>query len=83
LFPHYDVGYQWSIIFLQRVAKSKGLSVPNNMHIIPAVGKFHLSTHKLACFVRYSLNFIQGARHVDREILETLWALFNKISPTA
>ncbi|KAG1832378.1 hypothetical protein EV424DRAFT_1312919, partial [Suillus variegatus] len=58
LFPHYDVGYQWSIIFLPRVAKSKDLSVPKNMHIILAVGKLHLSTHKLACFVRYSLSFI-------------------------
>ncbi|KAG1787048.1 uncharacterized protein HD556DRAFT_1312999 [Suillus plorans] len=79
----YDVGCQWSINFLQRVAQSKGLSVPENMHIIPAVGKFHLSAHKLACFARYSLNFIQGAGHVDGEILETLWAPFNKISPTA
>ncbi|KAG1784794.1 uncharacterized protein HD556DRAFT_1250836, partial [Suillus plorans] len=29
----YDVGCQWSINFLQRVAQSKGLSVPENMHI--------------------------------------------------
>ncbi|KAG2057664.1 hypothetical protein BDR06DRAFT_877736 [Suillus hirtellus] len=76
----YDVEYQWSINFLQRVAQSKGLSIPKNMHIIPAVGKFHLSTHKLACFARYSLDFIQGAGHVDGEILETLWMSFNKIS---
>lgn len=79
----YDVGCQWSINFLQRVAESQGLSVPENMQIIPAVGKFHLSAHKLACFARYSLNFVQGAGHVDGEILETLWAPFNKISPTA
>ncbi|KAG2035936.1 hypothetical protein BDR03DRAFT_824155, partial [Suillus americanus] len=32
---------------------------------------------------RYSLNFILGAGQVDGEILETLWAPFNKISPTA
>ncbi|KAG1844776.1 hypothetical protein F4604DRAFT_1937331 [Suillus subluteus] len=79
----YDVGCQWSINFLQRVAESQGLSIPENMQIIPAVGKFHLSAHKLACFARYSLNFVQGAGHVDGEILETLWAPFNKISPTA
>ncbi|KAG1777522.1 hypothetical protein EV702DRAFT_969505, partial [Suillus placidus] len=47
------------------------------------VVKFHLSAHKLACFARYSLNFIIGAGQVDEEILETLWAPFNKISPTA
>ncbi|KAG1802417.1 uncharacterized protein BJ212DRAFT_1228316, partial [Suillus subaureus] len=79
----YDMGCQWSINFLQRVAESRGLSIPENMQIIPVVGKFHLSTHKLACFARYSLNFVQGAGHVDGEILETLWAPFNKISPTA
>ncbi|KAG1859409.1 hypothetical protein C8R48DRAFT_673951 [Suillus tomentosus] len=32
---------------------------------------------------RFSLNFITGAGHIDGEILETLWAPFNKISPTA
>ncbi|KAI6127047.1 hypothetical protein F5141DRAFT_1200686 [Pisolithus sp. B1] len=32
---------------------------------------------------RYSLNFVKGAGHLDGEILETLWAPFNKISPTA
>ncbi|KAG1841518.1 hypothetical protein F4604DRAFT_1884906 [Suillus subluteus] len=44
--------------------------------------QFHLSAHKLPCFARFSLNFITGAGHVDGEILETLWAPFNKISPT-
>ncbi|KAG1730928.1 hypothetical protein EDD22DRAFT_788602, partial [Suillus occidentalis] len=44
---------------------------------------FHLSAHKLPCFVRFSLNFVNGAGQVDGEILETLWAPFNKISPTA
>ncbi|KAG1818960.1 hypothetical protein DFJ58DRAFT_850222 [Suillus subalutaceus] len=78
--PHSIVDFQKGE---KRVAHSKGLSVPENMHIIPAVGKFHLSAHKLACFARYSLNFIQGAGQVDGEILETLWAPFNKISPTA
>ncbi|KAI6040541.1 hypothetical protein EDC04DRAFT_2602333 [Pisolithus marmoratus] len=57
--------------------KGKGLE------IIPAVGKFHLAAHKLSCFPRYSLNFFKGAGHLDGEILETLWAPFNKISPTA
>ncbi|KAI6115546.1 hypothetical protein EV401DRAFT_1889521 [Pisolithus croceorrhizus] len=45
--------------------------------------RFHLAVHKLSCFPRYSLNFIKGAGHLDGEILETLWAPFNKISPTA
>ncbi|KAI5987586.1 hypothetical protein EDC04DRAFT_2518722, partial [Pisolithus marmoratus] len=78
----YDVGCQWSINFRSRVKNSPSL-LPPALEIVPAVGKFHLAAHKLSCFPRYSLNFIKGAGHLDREILETLWAPFNKISPTA
>ncbi|KAI6012412.1 hypothetical protein F5J12DRAFT_717717 [Pisolithus orientalis] len=79
----YDVGCQWSINFQSRVKSSCSLHLPPSLEIIPAVGKFHLAAHKLSCFPRYSLNFIKGAGHLDGEILETLWAPFNKISPTA
>jgi hypothetical protein len=79
----YDVGCQWSLHFAERVNNYYGLTLPDNTEIVAAVGKFHLSAHKLACFPRYSLNFILGAGQVDGEILETLWAPFNKISPTA
>ncbi|KIK13786.1 hypothetical protein PISMIDRAFT_118204 [Pisolithus microcarpus 441] len=79
----YDVGCQWSVNFRSRVKNSPSLLLPPALEIVPAVGKFHLAAHKLSCFPRYSLNFIKGAGHLDREILETLWAPFNKISPTA
>ncbi|KAG1863081.1 hypothetical protein F4604DRAFT_1587244, partial [Suillus subluteus] len=79
----YDVGCQWSLHFAERVNNYHGLTLPDNTEIVAAVGKFHLSAHKLACFPRYSLNFIAGAGQVDGEILETLWAPFNKISSTA
>ncbi|KAG1866103.1 hypothetical protein F4604DRAFT_1881801 [Suillus subluteus] len=79
----YDVACQWSIHFCERVDQSNHLSLPLSIKILPAIGKFHLSTHKLLCFPRFSLNFITGAGHIDGEILETLWAPFNKISPTA
>ncbi|KAI5983428.1 hypothetical protein EDC04DRAFT_2914981 [Pisolithus marmoratus] len=79
----YDVGCQWSINFRSRVKNSPSLLLPPALEIVPAVGKFHLAAHKLSCFPRYSLNFIKGADHLDGEILETLWAPFNKIYPTA
>ncbi|KIK31764.1 hypothetical protein CY34DRAFT_36943, partial [Suillus luteus UH-Slu-Lm8-n1] len=79
----YDVGCQWSLHFSERVSNCPSLTLPENTQILAAVGKFHLSAHKRACFPRYSLNFIVGAGQVDGEILETLWAPFNKISPTA
>ncbi|KAI6161829.1 hypothetical protein EDD17DRAFT_1480227 [Pisolithus thermaeus] len=79
----YDVGCQWSVNFRSQVKSSSSLFLPSGLEIIPAVGKFHLAAHKLSCFPRYSLNFVKGAGHLDGEILETLWAPFNKISPTA
>ncbi|KAI6102310.1 hypothetical protein EV401DRAFT_1893973 [Pisolithus croceorrhizus] len=75
-------GCQWSVNFRSRVKNSPSL-LPPALEIVPVVGKFHLAAHKLSCFPRYSLNFIKGAGHLDGEILETLWAPFNKISPTA
>ncbi|KAI6124226.1 hypothetical protein EDD16DRAFT_1703920 [Pisolithus croceorrhizus] len=79
----YDVGCQWSVNFWSRVKNSPSLLLPPALEIVPAVGKFHLAAHKHSCFPRYSLNFVKGAGHLDGEILETLWAPFNKISPTA
>ncbi|KAG1830726.1 hypothetical protein DFJ58DRAFT_671542 [Suillus subalutaceus] len=79
----YDIGCQWCINFSERVNNCSGLSLPKKRKVLTAVGKFHLSAHKLPCFARFSLNFIEGAGQVDGEILETLWAPFNKISPTA
>ncbi|KAG1724879.1 uncharacterized protein EDB91DRAFT_1062557, partial [Suillus paluster] len=79
----YDVACQWSIHFAERVDQSYHLSLPEGTEILSAIGKFHLSTHKFQCFPRFSLNFITRAGHIDGEILEMLWAPFNKISPTA
>ncbi|KAI6110758.1 hypothetical protein EV401DRAFT_1868746 [Pisolithus croceorrhizus] len=79
----YDVGCQWSVNFRSRVKNGPSLLLPPAVEIVPVVGKFHLAAHKLSCFPRYSLNFVNGAGHLDGEILETLWAPFNTISPTA
>lgn len=79
----YDVACQWSINFERRVKSYDSLTLPSDVEIIPAVGKFHLSAHKPVCFPRFSLMFIRGAGRLDGEILETLWAPFNKISPFA
>ncbi|KAF8141809.1 hypothetical protein EV363DRAFT_1151130 [Boletus edulis] len=79
----YDVACQWCKNFAIRVDRNPGLSLPDEMEIVAAIGKFHLSAHKIYCFPRYSLMFLKGARHIDGEILETLWAAFNKISPSA
>jgi hypothetical protein len=53
------------------------------MKLIVAVGSFHLGAHIPECFVLFSLHFVLGVGQLDGEILETLWAAFNKISPSA
>jgi hypothetical protein len=76
----YDVVCQWWKHFAYRVEKSNTLNVPNDMSIIPAIGKFHLGGHIPECFSIFSLNFIEGAGQQDGEILETLWSSLNKVS---
>ena len=80
----YDIGCQWWINFLKRVqANRKHLSIPKLMSIATVVGLFYLSAHVSECFVCYSLHFVLGAGQLDGEILETLWAEFNKVSSSA
>lgn len=79
----YDIGCQWSRKFSERVTQSLFLEVSDGMSITTAVGKFHLSAHIPQCFPRFSLNFVSGAGQQDGEILETLWAEFNKVSRSA
>ncbi|KIK46869.1 hypothetical protein CY34DRAFT_21730 [Suillus luteus UH-Slu-Lm8-n1] len=67
---------------LRRVDESLHLSIPSNMNIIPGIGLWHVHSHQDKCFVRYASNFIPGAAQIDGEIMETLWAPLNIISPS-
>ena len=46
-----------------------------------AIGLFHIHGHKDECFFQYATSFIPGATVVAREILESLWAVFNQVTP--
>ena len=59
------------------------LSVNPKMKFLGAVGKFHLADHVDSCFAKLTLNFMQGAGHIDGEILEMLWPGMNKVSGAA
>ena len=76
----HDICCQWCLHFAERVSKSKFLSLWEGIKITPAVGKFHLGAHIKECFFLFSLNFIQGAGQVDGEIMETLWAVLDKVA---
>ncbi|KIK79445.1 hypothetical protein PAXRUDRAFT_60381, partial [Paxillus rubicundulus Ve08.2h10] len=79
----YNLACQWQTNFMKKVWDSNHLQVPEGMDIIAAVGKFHLSSHKLECYPQFSLNFVEGAGQMDGEIIETLWTPLNKIAPSA
>ncbi|KIM85857.1 hypothetical protein PILCRDRAFT_52847, partial [Piloderma croceum F 1598] len=51
------------------------LELYDSLEIIGAVGKWHLATHILECFPKFSLNFVEGSG----EILETLWSGLDEV----
>lgn len=79
----YDIGCEWWINFLKRVALSPGLSWDERTKLTVAVGKWHMLTHVEDCFCKFSLAFIIGAGHLDGEIMETVWSKLNEASRTA
>ena len=80
----YDIMCQYSVYFRDHIRMvSDYLSVEPEMKFLGAVGKFHLANHVDSCFAKWTLNFMQGAGHMDGEILETLWSGMNKISGAA
>jgi hypothetical protein len=79
----YDIGCQWGINFMERVRRAETLSFSEFRRWMVAVGKFHLGSHVKRCFCKFSLNFIKGVGQIDGEIMETLWAEFNKFGVMA
>ncbi|EIW75517.1 hypothetical protein CONPUDRAFT_22788, partial [Coniophora puteana RWD-64-598 SS2] len=77
---YYDIMCQYIINFAKRMKKSKHLSWPDGVELIPAIGLFHVHGHKDECVAKFSPTFIEGTGHVDGEVLETLWAALNDIA---
>jgi hypothetical protein len=55
--------------------------LPEGLQIDAAIGSFHVHGHKDTCFYRYATSFIPGAGVVAGEILESLWAVLNAVTP--
>ncbi|KAG1834638.1 hypothetical protein DFJ58DRAFT_847572 [Suillus subalutaceus] len=79
----YDINCQYNKHLWRRVDKSLHLTIPKGMAITPGIGLWHIHGHQEKCFVRYASNFIPVAAQIDGEIMETLWANLNIISPSA
>ncbi|KAH9478281.1 hypothetical protein JR316_0008734 [Psilocybe cubensis] len=75
----YDIICQYIIHLLKRIKHH----LPDGFKIDRAIGMFHVHAHKDECFFRYAPTFIPGAACVCGEILESLWADLNSISPAA
>jgi hypothetical protein len=78
----YDVNCQYYKKFSKRVAENPYLSVPEQLNIFRAIGLFHVHGHQDSCMARFAPTFLKGAGMTDGEILETLWAVLNEISPS-
>lgn len=78
----YDVNCQYYKKFSQRVAENPYLCLPEGLNIFRAIGLFHVHGHQDSCMARFAPTFLKGAGMTDGEILETLWAVLNEISPS-
>jgi len=73
----YDIGCQYIIHLQDRI----GHLLPAGLDVDSAIGLFHVHGHKDICFFRYATTFIPGAAVVAGEILESLWAVLNAVTP--
>jgi hypothetical protein len=79
----YDINCQYHKHLRDRVSSSPFLELDQELEIVPGIGLWHVHGHQDSCYVRYASNFITGAAQIDGEIMETLWAPLNVISPSA
>ena len=76
----YDIMCQYSVHFGERVKKSPELFIPSTLELRTGIGLFHIHGHQDSCLPRFSPSYIPGAKQIDGEIIETLWAPLNNVS---
>ncbi|KAN0136253.1 hypothetical protein V8E53_006113 [Lactarius tabidus] len=76
----YDIMCQYGVHFQERVERSPELSLSTSLELRTGIGLFHIHGHQDSCLPRFSPSYIPGAKQVDGEIIETLWAPLNNIS---
>ena len=64
----------------RRVERSPRLSINDSLELQTGIGLIHIYGHKDSCLPDFSPIYIPGAKQVDGEIIETLWAPINDIS---
>lgn len=76
----YDIMCQYGVHLQDRVEASPELSISSSLELRTGIGLFHIHGHKDSCLPRFSPSYIPGAKQVDGEIIESLWAPLNHIS---
>ncbi|KAH9169688.1 hypothetical protein EDB89DRAFT_1908334 [Lactarius sanguifluus] len=76
----YDIMCQYGVHFQEQVERSPELSLSSSLQLRTGIGLFHIHGHQDSCLPRFSPSYIPGAKQVDGEIIETLWAPLNNIS---
>ncbi|KAN0138106.1 hypothetical protein V8E53_003995 [Lactarius tabidus] len=76
----YDIMCQYQVNFHKRVKNSPELSITSSLELRKGIRLFHIHGHQDSCLPRFSPSYIPGAKQVDGEIIETLWAPLNNIS---
>jgi Zn-finger protein len=76
----YDIMCQYSVHFEECVKKSLELSISSALELQTGIGLFHIHGHQDSCLPCYSPSYILGAKQIDGEIIETLWAPLNNVS---
>ena len=70
----YDIMCQYGVHLKARVESSPELSLPNSLEPCTGIGLLHIHGHQNSCSSHFSPSYISGAKQVDGEIIETLWA---------
>ncbi|KAN0129093.1 hypothetical protein V8E53_013089 [Lactarius tabidus] len=76
----YDIMCQYKVHLKERVQRSPELSIPDSLELRTGIGLFHIHGHQDSCIPCFSPSYIPGAKQVDGEIIETLWAPLNNVS---
>jgi len=78
----YDIGCQYHIHLRDHINNNPLLKVDDKIKLVEAIGLFHVHGHQDECLYWYATSYIPGAGIVDGEIMETLWAILNMVSPS-
>lgn len=74
----YDIVCEYGVRLALRFLEHSGLSFPEGLEVVKAIGLFHVHGHQAKCLHRYATTYVPNLAIIDGEILETLWSVINQ-----